>query len=129
MDPEQLFYGRALHRIQMWIVWLSGVGTLAAMAYGGWRWGIGFVLGSGSSYLNLRWLKQLVNSLGVAAAGKPQKARVAVFLGLRYLLLALGGYVIVKFSSLSLVAALIGLFVPVAAVILEILFELAYVGT
>jgi hypothetical protein len=70
-----------------------------------------------------------VNSLGRAAAGKPPKIRVAVFLGLRYLLLAAGGYVILNFTTLSLAAGLIGLFVPAAAVILEILFELVYAGT
>jgi hypothetical protein len=34
-----------------------------------------------------------------------------------------------NFSALSLAAAALGLFVPVAAVILEILFELVYAGT
>jgi hypothetical protein len=38
----------------------------------------------------------------------------------------MGAYVIVKYSTLSLAAALCGLFVPVAAIILEILFELVY---
>jgi hypothetical protein len=54
---------------------------------------------------------------------------VAVFLGLRYLLLGAGGYAILNFSALSLAAAAVGLFVPVAAVILEVLFELIYAGT
>jgi len=39
-------------------------------------------------------------------------------------LLGAGAYAIVNFTSLSLPAALIGLFVPVAAVIMEIVFEL-----
>ena len=89
----------------------------------------GAALGAAAGYLNFRWLKRLVDSLDEAARGKPPKARVAVFLGLRYLLLAAGGYVILNFSSLSLAAALIGLFVPAAAVVLEILFELIYAGT
>jgi hypothetical protein len=50
-------------------------------------------------------------------------------MGLRYLLLAAGAYVIVNFTSLSLPAALAGLFVPVAAVILEIVFELIYASS
>src|SRR5690348_8995524 len=124
MDPEQLLIGRALGRIQFLIVFLSGAGTLVTAVYGGWRWAFGFVLGAAAGYLNFRWLKRLVDSLGEAARGKPPRARVAVFLGLRYLLLAAGGYVILNFSTLSLAAALIGLFVPAAAVVLEILFEL-----
>jgi hypothetical protein len=40
--------------------------------------------------------------------------------------LGLGGYVIVKFFRLSLAAALLGLFVAVAAVLLEIAYEIIY---
>ena len=108
---------------------LSGAGAVAAAAYGGWRWAIGYALGAAASWLNFRWLKQLVNTLGEPASRKPLKKRVAVFLGLRYLLLGLAGYVILNFSALSLAAACVGIFVPVAAVILEILFELVYAGT
>ncbi len=54
---------------------------------------------------------------------------MAVFLGLRYLLLGLAAYAILKFSEISLTAALVGLFVPAGAVILEILIELIYVRT
>ncbi|HXI44264.1 MAG TPA: ATP synthase subunit I [Bryobacteraceae bacterium] len=129
MDPEQLFVGRAIRRIQLMIVFLSAAGALVTIVYGGWRWGFGFILGAAAGYLNFRWLKKLVDSLGEAAHGKPPRARVAIFLGLRYLLLAAGGYVILNFSTLSLAAALIGLFVPAAAVVLEILFELIYAGT
>jgi hypothetical protein len=54
---------------------------------------------------------------------------VAVILGLRYLLLGLGAYAILKFSEISLMAALVGLFVSTGAVILEILIELIYART
>ncbi|PYT31499.1 MAG: hypothetical protein DMG58_12150 [Acidobacteria bacterium] len=121
MDPEQLFIGRALDRIKFLIVFLSGAGALVTAVYGGWRWALGYVLGAAAGYLNFRWLKKLVDSLGEAAGGKPPRARMAVFRA--------GGYVILNFSALSMAAAAVGLFVPVAAVILEILFELIYAGT
>ena len=129
MDPDQLFLDRALGRIHNFMAVLSAAGTIASGVYGGWRWMAGFLLGAGASWINFRWLKQLVNSIGVAATKKAPKARVAVFLGMRYLLLAAAGYVILNYSTLSLWAALIGLFVPAAAVILEVLFELIYAGT
>jgi hypothetical protein len=129
MDPDQLFYGRALARIHFFIALLASAGTIATGIHGGWRWAAGFLLGAGASWINFRWLKQLVNSLGQAATGKPPKARVAVLFGLRYLLLGAAGYVILNFTALSLAAALGALFVPAAAVILEILFELVYAGT
>ncbi len=59
--------------------------------------------------------------------GRPPPAQaLLVFLLLRYLLLGCGGYVIVKFFGLNLTAALLGLFVAIAAVIFEILYELIY---
>src|SRR5437762_2048201 len=91
MDPEQLFIGRALDRIKFLIVFLSGAGALVTAVYGGWRWALGYVLGAAAGYLNFRWLKKLVDSLGEAAGGKPPRARMAVFLGLRYLLLGARG--------------------------------------
>lgn len=124
-----MFLGRALHRIHFLIALLTGAGAVAAAIHGGWRWSAGFLLGAAASWMNFRWLKQVVNSLGEAATGKPPRARVAVMLGLRYLLLGAGGYVILNFTALSLMGALTGLFVPAAAVVLEILFELVYAGT
>jgi hypothetical protein len=105
------------------IVWVMGAaGAIALMVWRGWTWSGGWLLGTAVSALNFRWLKQLADSIGGAAA-KPRKA---VFLGLRYVFLGGGAYVILKYSAISLPAALSGLFVSVAAVILEILFELAY---
>jgi len=129
MDRDSAFLDRALARIDILLAFLTIAGLIAASVRGGWKWAVGFLLGAAASWMNFRWLKQMVNSLGQAAAGKPPKARVAVFLGLRYLLLAAAGYVILNYSKLSLAAGLIGLFVPAAAVILEILFELIYAGT
>jgi hypothetical protein len=129
MDPDQLFYGRALARIQFLMVFLSVAGLVAAAVYGGWRWAAGYLLGAIASYANFRWLKQIVSALSDAAARKPPSTRVAVIFGLRYLLLGISAYVILNFSTLSLAAAFAGLFVSVAAVILEILYELTYART
>jgi len=129
MDRDRAFLDRALVRIDILGAFLTIAGLIAASVRGGWSWAVGFLLGAAASWLNFRWLKQMVNALGKAAIGKPPKTRVAVFLGLRYLLLAAAGYVILNYSKLSVAAGLIGLFVHAAAVILEILFELIYAGT
>ena len=125
MDPEQALFDSALRRITLATVALAAAGCLVLLLLRGWTWALAYLLGGVASYLNFRWLKRLVDALGAAARRRPSP-RFAVFLGLRYLLLAAGAYVIVNFTSLSLPAALIGLFVPIAAVILEILFELIY---
>jgi len=129
MDLDQVLLDRALGRIHILIVSLSIGGLAAAATYGGWKWACGFLLGSGASWLNFRWLKKLVDALGQQPQGKRLKNRTAVLLGLRYLILAAAGYGILNFSEISLTAALVGLFVSAAAVILEILFQLFAYGS
>lgn len=121
------FFGRALARIGKLMLAMTAAGAAAGLAFGGWRWAGGFALGAAASYLNFTWLKQLVEALG----GGPARGRgsLAVVIGLRYLLLAAGAYVILNFSPFSLAGAFLGLFVPVAAVVAEILFELIYART
>jgi len=128
MGPDQAFLDRAVTRIEFLIVFLSVAGTAAATIHGGGRWAVGFLVGAAVSAISFRWIKKVVNALG-GPTGTPPRKRFAVVLGLRYLLLAGAGYVILNYSALSLAAALFGLFVPVAAVILEILFELTYART
>lgn len=121
------FFAGAVRRIHLWMAITAVAGTAAGLVLGGWPGAGGFLLGAAISWLNFRWLKRLTDSLGAAtASGSPPRARAAVFLGLRYALLALVAYVILRFSVLSLTALLGGIFVSVAAVILEIVFELLY---
>ena len=119
---DALWMDRAVARIWKLIWAIGAVGTVGLVAWRGWWWGAGWVIGTSVSALNFRWLTQLVLAIGAEAA-KPRKA---VFLGMRYVLLGGGAYVILKFSAISLPAALSGLFVSVAAVIVEIILELAY---
>jgi hypothetical protein len=120
---------RAVGRIGSLTLALIVLGAAGYFIIRGWRAGCGFLLGGLISYLNFQWIKRTVYALGETVGRKPPRKRVAVFLGLRYLLLGLGAYVILKFSEISLSAALVGLFAPAAAVILEILIELIYAGT
>lgn len=125
------FEGRALARIQGLTLAFGLTGAAAGGAVFGWRWGAAFMLGSLASWANFHWLKRFVMALSEASAtpGKSPRKRVAVIFGLRYLLLAAGAYAIVNYSEFSLAAALAGLFVVVAAVVIEIVFELIYAGT
>jgi hypothetical protein len=125
MDPDQAFFDTALSRIARWTLAVVAVGCLVSMLWKGWTWAVAYLLGAAASYLNFRWLKRLVEALGGTAQARPS-LRFAILMGLRYLLLAGSAYAIVTFTSLSLPALLTGLFVPVAAVILEIVFEFIY---
>ncbi len=118
----ELDVSRALSRMRTLIGALGLGGTAAAFAWRGWQAGGGFALGAVISWLNFRWLHQIVDAL----AGKGIRKRLALIAGLRYLLLGGAAYVILSVSKISRPAALSGLFVTAAAVILEILFELRH---
>src|ERR1017187_9458632 len=117
-----LWMDRAVARIWKLIWAIGAAGAVALVAWRGWWWGAGWAIGTAVSALNFRWLKQLVLAIGGGVA----QTRKTVFLGMRYVLLGGGAYVILRFSAISLPAALSGLFVSVAAVIVAILLELAY---
>ena len=123
MAIEEWSWERALARVGRLIVIWGTAGVVAAAVWRGWRSGAGFAVGAAAGWLSFRWLERVVEHLGEK---RPARKRVAVLAGLRYLLLGGGAYAILHFSSLSLPAALAGLFVPAAAVISEILIELAY---
>jgi hypothetical protein len=112
----------ALERIRKATFALTAGGSIGALAWRGWTWGAGFALGSVVSWLNYSFLKQMAYAIG-----RPQtRKRLLVFVGIRYLLFGGGAYVIVRFSKISMPAVLLGLFVSVAAVIVEIVIQLAY---
>ena len=124
MGTDEAYFDRALGRVRTSMVWLSLGGGAFVFALYSWRHGLGFLAGALASLANFRWLHQLTASLG--PSGQRARKRVLLFLLLRYFLLGAGGYVIVKIFGLSLAAALAGLFVAVAAVIVEIIYELIY---
>jgi hypothetical protein len=113
---------RAVERIWKITFTLGATGSAGLLLWRGWTWGAGFALGAAISALNFHWLKRVAATLGSTQA----KPRVAVVLGLRYVILGGLAYVILKYSEISLHAMFWGLFVAVAAVVLEILFELVY---
>ena len=121
-NPDDEFYERVTSRIFKVTLAVAGAGSMAALAWRGWRVGAGFALGAAISWINFRWLKHAVDSL----SGKRARPRLAVLAGFRYLLLGGAAYVILRYSSISLGATLAGFFVSVTAVIVEIFFEVVY---
>lgn len=129
------------------VEWLiAGIG-LAGAAFVGARWNLrsaaGFALGAALSWLNYRWLKQGVTTIVPAPAStspqpsgeapqetpqtrpKSTKKAFAKFFG-RYVLLLGALYAILSYSLLPAAAFLAGLFVMVAAVLAELLYELMW---
>jgi hypothetical protein len=123
---NDLLSDRGIQRIDR-IGWaLAAAGTIAMSAARGVPGGCGFLCGALISLLNLFWWKSLVGRLGAPEqSGVPLRASASI-LALRYLLIGAFVYAMVKYFEVNLAAILLGLFVSVAAVILEILYELIF---
>jgi hypothetical protein len=121
------FYAGALDRIRRFMMVLGVALTVAAVPKFGFRSALGFAVGCGIAYLNFYWLKRVIAGFVDRAAGaatsESGQGIVSRFL-LRYVLMALGAYAILTVSPASLKGLLAGLFLPVAAIACEAVYEL-----
>jgi small-conductance mechanosensitive channel len=121
------FYSGALHRIGHFMAVLSPLLAAAAWWKFGLRTALGFVFGCGIAYVNFYWLKRVIAGFVDRATGTAtsQSGQGIVFRFLvRYVLMAVGAYVILTVSPASLNGLLAGLFLPVAAIACEAVYEL-----
>jgi small-conductance mechanosensitive channel len=127
-STAETFYAGALDRIRNFMIVLGAISAIAVAWKWGARAGAGFVLGCAIAYLNFHWLKRGVSGLAdrITKTGKPQSPAgvVARFL-LRYVLMGLAAYVILTVSPASLNALFAGLFLPVAAIACEAVYEVS----
>ncbi len=126
-DPAaEQFYAGALDRIRVSMIALA----LPLVSAAGWKFGLrpalGFALGCLIAYINFYWLKRVISGFADRATGATEsrggQGIVARFL-LRYVLMAVGAYVILTVSPASLNGLLAGLFLPVAAIGCEAAYE------
>jgi len=121
------FYVAAMARIARMTVVVGAAGTIVALAWRGLPAAGGFLTGAAISYISLLSWKSLANSLGTS--GKAPLRGNAVLLGSRYLIAAAIIYVIFKITGITLGAVFAGLLASLAAVLLEILYEIAFLRT
>src|SRR5438132_14741 len=124
---EEQQFAPAYRRIQRSML----VAGLLMVAFGAWRFGVWFGLGTlagcAVSLLNFKWLKLIVEvvSDAVATTGKPKGAgRVVLRFLLRYVFLALGAYVIFRSSEYAAYGFFVGLGLPVLGILAEAVYEL-----
>jgi len=130
--PADTFYAGALERIRKFMLVLGVALSTAAL----WKFGrsttVGFFCGCVIAYLNFHWLKSGVSGLAdrVTNSGKAQSGKgiIARFL-FRYILLGVAAYGILSSFPASLRGLFAGLFLPVAAIVCEALYELYVVVT
>jgi small-conductance mechanosensitive channel len=121
------FYSGALQRIGRSMVVLAPLLVAAGWWKFGWRSAVGFAFGCVIAYVNFHWLKRVIAGFADRATGAAtsQSGQGIVFrFLLRYVLMALGAYVILTVSPASLNGLLAGLFLPVAAIGCEAVYEL-----
>ncbi len=126
-SAAEVFYSAALARIGKLMPALA----LVLCAVGWWVFGlrpaIGFAFGCAIAWVNFHWLKRVIAGFTDRATGstdsKSGSGIVFRFL-LRYVLMALGAYAILTVSPASLQGLLAGLFLPVAAILCEAVYEL-----
>ncbi len=130
MTTNEEFYTAAERRIEILAVTIGAAGTLAALIFWGLKPAEGVAAGAAISWLNYRWMR-----LGVAVMARLSKAqqggeKISVPRGTylkiigRYVLLILGGYVILHFFRLSIVSLLVGFSAVLASVLVELVGQL-----
>lgn len=122
---QQNFYDGAERRL---LITMPVIAALASPALGlafGWRFGLGVALGCAVAYANFYWLKRIVSGLADRATqqGHPSGTGIVFKFFIRYALLGIGAYVIFSVSLVSLYGFLCGLFLPVAAILVEAVYE------
>jgi hypothetical protein len=127
-------YVAAEHRIEWMTLAFGLAGAALTLLRWGWRPGAGVALGAALAWLNFRWLKQGVTAIVKVSTAQrnSEHARVPVsiyvkFFG-RFALLLGVVYVILSRSLLPVAAVVGGLFAVVAAVMIELLWELLHTG-
>ena len=123
---SESFYEGALDRIRRITLVLGPVSSIAVWAYFGTAIAIGYVLGCVISYFNFHWLKKVIHEfaerISTTGHGGSATGVVARFL-LRYCFIAIGSYVILVSSKSSVYGLLGGLFLSVAAILCEAIYE------
>ena len=120
VDPS--FYTRALRRIGILILGIGTVGAGAVTSLKGFRMGLAFLIGALFSYASFWGWQHVVLALSPSAERRQRPWRFM------FRIVALGGLacIIIKLLGLNVAAAVTGLLVSAAAVILEIVYELIY---
>jgi ATP synthase I chain len=127
-DPEaEAFYSRAMTRITRIMPVVAVLSTLAVLLRFQWQVGLGLAFGCFIAFVNFVSLKRVLTVLAERAAGAtklPSSNGMVLRFLLRYALIGIGCYAIFKVSRAGLYGLLAGLFLPVAAIGCEAVYEL-----
>jgi uncharacterized membrane protein YhaH (DUF805 family) len=121
------FLGAAYPRIVKLAVVLAAIACAVSLLLTNWRGSMALVFGAAVGILNLVWLHRgadlMVRRMLDAGKNGPSKLRMALFFPLRYILVIAAVYAIVKGYPGVLVSFIVGLGLPVMAMIGESIYE------
>jgi hypothetical protein len=129
LDPAEEFFSGAIDRIRRITIVLGIASTIVVWAIYGTVIGVGFLIGCAISYVNFHWLKRAIEDLAVTVTqsgyvSSSSRGIVIRFL-LRYGFILMACCVILIGSKSSVYGLLGGLFVTVAAIMCEAVYEAA----
>jgi hypothetical protein len=113
-------------RFYLILLAVSITGAAACALFADRQFAAGFLFGALLAVMNQWILRRMVSGMAPGGASRTLAGVTAVVVGSRYLLLGAVGYVIVKYSGVSVISLLTGCFVALAALILDFLYELRY---
>lgn len=99
---------------------LGAAASVAVLAKWGWRDGLGFLVGAVLSYFSFQSWMRLAEALG--GSGKAPATGSGLFLALRYVLIGVAIYVMIKGLGSAPAALIAGLLVSFAALSVELLW-------
>ena len=120
------FYNRVVRRTSRLILLLGAAGAVGVAIWKGAGSGVAFMIGSAVSFASFSSWRYAVDMLVPPNAPAAPKKRSSGLFAFRLLALIAVAWVIIKFLGLNVTAAVLGLLVSGAAVILELIYELIY---
>jgi hypothetical protein len=130
MPEDESFYAAAERRIEYFTLAIGAAATITAAVFWNLKVAAGVAAGASLSWINYRWMKQGIGTLARLSTAQEgaEKPRVPAsvylkFLG-RYALLIVVAYVILRGFSLPAASFMAGLFAVVAAVLVEMTWQL-----
>ena len=119
MTDDPGFYDRAILRLDRITVVLAGLIVIAMTILEGWRGALGSGAGAAFALFSFRTWKRVAAAVTGGTGSRPWSALL-----IRFTILAATLFVIIRYFGVSAWAVLAGLMVSVAAVIVEIVYEL-----